>query len=130
MGAYVSANDALSLRNEGEIRCYPVSYERAWAVMVTAIRNHAFTMVSTDKGRGEIVVSRVMNENPAVCWVVGIFLVPIRQWDTDGTQIEMGFTRALGICGAAALENPASILYRSFETELKGQVESVETSTR
>lgn len=127
MGAYVSANDALSLRNEGEIRCYRVSYERAWAVMVTAIRNHTFTMVSTDKGRGEIVVSRAMNENPAVCWVVGIFMVPIRRQDTDGTQIEMGFTRALGICGAA-LENPVSILYRSFETELEEQVESVKIS--
>jgi len=68
-----------------------------------------------------------MYDHPAVCWVVGIFLVPIRQWDIDGTQIEMGFTRALGICGAA-LENPVSILYRSFETELKGQVESVKTS--
>ena len=129
MGAYVSANDALSLRNEGEIRCYRVSYERAWAVMVTAIRNQAFTVVSTDKGRGEIVVSRVMNENSAVCWVVGIFMVPVRQWDTDGTQIEMGFTRGLGICGAA-LESPASILYRSFETELEEQVESVKISAR
>ena len=127
MGAYVSANDALSLRNEGEIRCYRVSYERAWAVMVTAIRDKAFTIVSTNQGRGEIVVSRAMYDHPAVCWVVGIFLVPIRQWDIDGTQIEMGFTRALGICGAA-LENPVSILYRSFETELKGQVESVKTS--
>lgn len=129
MGAYVSANDALSLRNEGEIRCYRVSYERAWAVMVTAIRNQAFTVVSTDKGRGEIVVSRVMNENSAVCWVVGIFMVPVRQWDTDGTQIEMGFTRGLGI-GGAALESPASILYRSFETELEEQVESVKISAR
>ena len=129
MAAYVSVNDALSLRNEGEKRSYRVSYERAWAVMVAAIRNQAFTIASKDKARGEIVVSRMMYENPADCWMVGIFMVPIRQQDTDGTQIEMGFTRALGIC-AAALENPVSILYRSFENELEEQVKPVNPSAR
>jgi hypothetical protein len=53
---------------------------------------------------------------------VGIFMSPTTKQEREGMSIQMGIIRSLGYCGIA-LEDPVTILYRSFENELEEQAE-------
>ena len=95
--------------------------------MVAAINDQAYTIASKNKARGEIIINKFVW--PADCWMVGVFMEPGRYQNIDGTLIEMGITRSLGICGVL-LESPVNIIFRSFQNELEEQLESVKTSAR